>query len=53
MNGQSYHKDCFTCTGCNKPFPTNTFKLKDGKPFHEECLQIPVVICFGCKNQIR
>lgn len=47
--GQTYHPDCFTCTACRKPFPTNKFSLKDGVPYHAECLpKAPVVPCTQC-----
>lgn len=53
VNGQTYHPDCFVCAGCKKPFPSGQFKIKDGKFFHDECLQIPVVTCAGCHAQMR
>ncbi|KAF9053943.1 hypothetical protein BDZ89DRAFT_1056500 [Hymenopellis radicata] len=28
-----YHKDCFNCYTCQKPFPDKTFYVFDGKPF--------------------
>jgi len=28
-----YHRDCFNCHTCNKPFPDKTFYVFDGKPF--------------------
>ncbi|EIW60146.1 uncharacterized protein TRAVEDRAFT_164694 [Trametes versicolor FP-101664 SS1] len=36
-----YHKECFSCFTCEKPFPDKTFYVFDGKPFcayhyHEE-----------------
>ncbi|KAI0672949.1 hypothetical protein C8Q78DRAFT_970047 [Trametes maxima] len=36
-----YHKECFSCFTCKKPFPDKTFYVFDGKPFcayhyHEE-----------------
>ncbi|OCH93431.1 hypothetical protein OBBRIDRAFT_817827 [Obba rivulosa] len=28
-----YHRDCFNCHTCHKPFPDKTFYVFDGKPF--------------------
>ncbi|ESK89882.1 lim domain containing protein [Moniliophthora roreri MCA 2997] len=28
-----YHKDCFNCHTCHKPFPNKTFYVYEGKPF--------------------
>ncbi|KAH9079361.1 hypothetical protein EDB83DRAFT_2513889 [Lactarius deliciosus] len=28
-----YHRDCFNCHTCHKPFPDRTFYVFDGKPF--------------------
>ncbi|EMD38262.1 hypothetical protein CERSUDRAFT_93791 [Gelatoporia subvermispora B] len=28
-----YHRDCFNCHTCHKPFPDKTFYVLDGKPF--------------------
>ncbi|TEB26030.1 hypothetical protein FA13DRAFT_1895991, partial [Coprinellus micaceus] len=28
-----YHKECFNCHTCHKPFPDKTFYVFDGKPF--------------------
>ncbi|THH30352.1 hypothetical protein EUX98_g3816 [Antrodiella citrinella] len=28
-----YHRDCFTCHTCQKPFPDKSFYVFDGKPF--------------------
>ncbi|KAF7440629.1 hypothetical protein PC9H_000975 [Pleurotus ostreatus] len=28
-----YHKQCFSCSTCQKPFPDKTFYVFDGKPF--------------------
>ncbi|KAF5330504.1 hypothetical protein D9619_005302 [Psilocybe cf. subviscida] len=28
-----YHKECFNCHTCHKPFPDKTFYVYDGKPF--------------------
>lgn len=28
-----YHKGCFNCHTCHKPFPDKTFYVYDGKPF--------------------
>ncbi|KAH8106809.1 hypothetical protein BXZ70DRAFT_997738 [Cristinia sonorae] len=28
-----YHRECFTCHTCQKPFPDKTFYVFDGKPF--------------------
>lgn len=28
-----YHKECFNCATCNKPFPDRTFYVFDGKPY--------------------
>ncbi|TFK30154.1 hypothetical protein FA15DRAFT_699705 [Coprinopsis marcescibilis] len=28
-----YHKECFNCNTCKKPFPDKTFYVFDGKPF--------------------
>jgi len=30
-----YHRDCFNCHSCYKPFPDKTFYVFDGKPFCE------------------
>jgi len=30
-----YHRDCFNCHKCHKPFPDKTFYVFDGKPFCE------------------
>lgn len=30
-----YHRDCFNCHSCHKPFPDKTFYVFDGKPFCE------------------
>ncbi|KZT57010.1 hypothetical protein CALCODRAFT_418532, partial [Calocera cornea HHB12733] len=28
-----YHRDCFSCDACKKPFPDKTFYVFDGKPY--------------------
>jgi hypothetical protein len=37
--GKQWHKNCFVCSGCGKPF-ADTFVLKDGKPYHMDVSKI-------------
>ncbi|KAI0261598.1 hypothetical protein BC834DRAFT_459805 [Gloeopeniophorella convolvens] len=38
--GGKYHWECFSCTGCDKPFEDPSFFLRDNKPFCERCYSI-------------
>uniref|UniRef100_K3WFM1 LIM zinc-binding domain-containing protein n=1 Tax=Globisporangium ultimum (strain ATCC 200006 / CBS 805.95 / DAOM BR144) TaxID=431595 RepID=K3WFM1_GLOUD len=53
VHGATYHPDCFNCTACHKTFPTNKFSVKDGKPYHSECLpKEPVILCAKCFEEL-
>lgn len=40
VSGLTYHVNCFTCTGCHKPFESQKFQIKDNEPYHMECFKL-------------
>ena len=50
---KSWHRECFTCTGCNTPFATPSFYQKDGNPYCEACYKAACAPkCAGCAKPI-
>jgi len=50
---KKWHKDCFVCNSCNKPF-TSSFMHKDGMPYCTEDFQkLFSKKCAGCGNVIE
>eukprot|EP01098_Paradermamoeba_levis_P011133 TRINITY_DN4736_c0_g1_i1.p1 TRINITY_DN4736_c0_g1~~TRINITY_DN4736_c0_g1_i1.p1 ORF type:complete len:281 (+),score=58.49 TRINITY_DN4736_c0_g1_i1:42-884(+) len=54
--GQKFHKDCFVCTSCKKPFPNGEFvtKQKPGatstSPPFPYCVKCVQGLCASCNN---
>jgi LIM domain-containing protein 2 len=38
MGGKNYHKDCFTCESCGKPFGGKVAKTPDGRYLCTACI---------------
>lgn len=38
FQGKFYHIDCFRCGGCDQIMPAGPCSVKDGVPFHRDCL---------------
>ncbi|KAI8086371.1 uncharacterized protein BX664DRAFT_264809 [Halteromyces radiatus] len=34
--GGDWHKECFVCADCGKPFPSGTFHVRDNRPYCEQ-----------------
>lgn len=37
FEGQTYHKECFNCSKCSKPFTEKQILVQDGKPVCPKC----------------
>jgi len=35
--GALWHKECFVCAKCERPFADGQYEIGDGKPFHAGC----------------
>ena len=51
--GKTYHKNCFVCKSCGKPFPTPSFYQKNNDPYCKECYEMECAVkCAGCGKPI-
>lgn len=51
--GASWHPEHFLCAGCGQPLSTRTFKVFQGRPYHDECyLHYHAPRCAHCGQPI-
>ncbi|ORX95640.1 hypothetical protein K493DRAFT_407539 [Basidiobolus meristosporus CBS 931.73] len=50
-DGSKYHPHCFRCEGCDLVIDDGVFISRNGKPYHEQCVQRPK--CVSCGLDIR
>ncbi|GAB5588371.1 hypothetical protein Unana1_03271 [Umbelopsis nana] len=58
--GGDWHKDCFVCTECKEPFESETFYVRNNKPYCQRHYKTPVgggvkstSVCAGCGDYIE
>jgi len=53
-NGGEWHKDCFTCTNCDKVIGQEAFHPQDNQPYCEQCWeQLFAIKCTKCAEPIK
>ena len=51
--GHCWHPHCFTCTKCDKPFPSLRFFREEGRPYCEDCYMDDFCErCAGCGEAV-